>query len=124
MPDYTEPRFNGYVGMPAALYLDQYARHLRAAFGVDAYLVGSALKTKEWHDLDVRVTLSDDAWAEYGFGAPGDRYRNAKWVSLCLAYSVLGQSMTGHIVDFQLSQDSWEQVHCNGAKELIGLPIV
>jgi len=28
--NYTEPRFNGFVGMPAALHLDEYARHLRA----------------------------------------------------------------------------------------------
>lgn len=58
---YTEPRFNGYVGMPAALYLDEFGRHLRAMFNTEVYLVGSALTTKDWHDLDVRVILSESS---------------------------------------------------------------
>lgn len=118
---YTEPRFNGYVGMPAALHLDVYARHLRSTFESDVYLVGSSLSTKDWHDLDVRVILSDSEWDSWGFGSPKNRYWNSKWVSLCLAYSTLGQQMTGHIVDFQIVSISWSKMHCDGPSQLIGL---
>lgn len=120
MNDYTEPRFNGYVGMPTALYLDEYARHLKSAFDSDVYLVGSSLQTKEWNDLDVRVIFSDEKFKDMGFGDPEKRFKNKKWISLCLAYSCLGKSMTGYIVDFQIMQESYEAIHCKGKKQLIG----
>lgn len=51
------------VGMPAASRLDQFGRVCHEAFGATAYLVGSALKTTDWRDVDVRVILTDDEFA-------------------------------------------------------------
>ena len=123
LSDYTEPRFNGYVGMPAALHLDEYARYLRHAFDSEVYLVGSSLYTKEWNDLDVRVILSDDRFKAMGFGDPETRFRNKKWISLCLAYSCLGEKMIGHTIDFQITQQSYDDIHCKGRREPIGLDL-
>ena len=77
---YTEPRFNGFVGMPAALYLDEFARRVQSVFNTDVYLVGSALEHKNWHDLDIRVILSDERFAECG--KPQNRFLNGKWIAL------------------------------------------
>ena len=90
------------VGMPAALLLDEFGSQVWAAFGSPPYLVGSALAGKAWRDVDVRMILDDDLWDAMGLGDPKDTHRNAKWVSLCLAYSALGKAMTGLPIDFQL----------------------
>ncbi len=125
MNDFAEPRFNGYVGMPAALHLDAYARHLRAAFDTNVYLVGSATARKDWHDLDIVVMLDDKAWADTGFGAPNKRFWNGKWISLCLAYSVLGEKMIGKPVDFQIQPEAYAKANCRGPHPYveIGLPL-
>jgi len=110
--------------MPAALYLDEFARHLRAVFDTEVYLVGSALITKDWHDLDVRVILPDETFASMGFGTPEERFHNKKWISLCLAYSSLGKQLTGHMIDFQITQQSYDDLHCKDERLPIGLPTV
>lgn len=96
------------VGMPASLLLDEFASQVWAAFGHAPYLVGSAMKTSAWRDVDVRLILPDDEYARWEFGDPthvGQR-RNGRWVSLCLAYSTLGKSMTGLPIDFQIQQQT------------------
>lgn len=118
----TEALFNGYVGMPAALHLDEFARHLRAMFNTEVYLVGSALVKKDWHDLDVRVILPDQAFYAMGFGAPENRFHNKKWISLCLAYSALGKQIVGHTIDFQIVPQSYSNLyHCQDPSLPIGL---
>lgn len=107
----AEPLFNGYVGMPAALHLDEFARHLRSMFGTEVYLVGSALTTKDWHDLDVRVILSDESFSAMGFENPENRFHNKKWISLCLAYSALGKQIVGHTIDFQIVPQSYANLY-------------
>lgn len=92
-----------FVGMPAALYLQEFGSHVWAAFGQPPYLVGSALLTKQWRDVDVRLILDDEEYVRLGLGAPNrSGSQNAKWVSLCMAYSALATKMTGLPVDFQI----------------------
>ena len=92
------------VGMPATLYLDEFGSQLEFAFDSVAYLVGSALKTTKYRDVDVRVILTDDEWEKWGFKKPGSEHHDGKWVALCLAFSALGQRMTGLPIDFQIQQ--------------------
>ncbi len=105
--DYPEPRFCGYVGMPKALYLESFARYVRDIFSANVYLVGSALETKEWHDLDVVVVLSDEEWSRYEFGDPENRFKNKKWIAYCMAISNLGKELVDCEVDFQVHQMSY-----------------
>lgn len=104
--------------MPAALHLDEFARLLRDFFKAPVYLVGSALDRKDWHDLDIRVILSDEEF--YPYGDPARRFWNAKWISVCLAFTALGEKMIGCKIDFQVEQESYVQANCTGAKLLIG----
>jgi hypothetical protein len=117
MDNYNEPRFNGFVGMPAALYLDEFARLLRDYFKAPVYLVGSALERKDWHDLDIRVILPDE---RFEFGDPAKRFWNAKWISACLAFTALGEKMIGCKIDFQIEQESYVQANCTGKRLEIG----
>ncbi|MFA5355293.1 MAG: hypothetical protein WC302_00945 [Candidatus Paceibacterota bacterium] len=94
------------VGMPAALWLDEFGSQVWNAFGQPCYLVGSALTHKTYRDVDVRLLLDDGEWEKQGFGDPRRIHSNGKWVSLCLAYSALGKQMTGLNIDFQIQKAS------------------
>jgi len=118
--DYPEPRFCGYVGMPRALYLQEFAGYVGDIFEADVFLVGSALKTKKWHDLDVVVILSDESWASYGFGPPRARFHNGKWIAYCMAISSLGRKLVGCDIDFQIAQKSYvDKLHSGDKKYLL-----
>jgi hypothetical protein len=90
------------MGMPAWLYLHEFGDVLLDAFGYPAYLVGSALTTKTPRDIDVRLPLSTpDFINRYGaadtFGRAGTR-----WGAEMMAFSALGQQITGKVIDFQV----------------------
>jgi len=108
------------VGMPASLLLDEFGSQVWSAFGTPAYLVGSALRSKTWRDVDVRVILDDAEWAAMGLGSPADTHRNGKWVALCLAFSALGKAMTGLPIDFQIQQSSNANMEFTGNRSVIG----
>lgn len=94
------------VGMPAALLLEEFGSQIWNAFGSPPYLVGSALYGKSWRDVDVRLILTDEEYQQWELGDPCQAHRNAKWVSLCLAYAALGKALTGLPIDFQIQQQT------------------
>lgn len=94
------------VGMPATLLLHQFGRVVGDAFGDLPFHVGSSVDGKQWRDVDVRLILDDDQYAAMGLGEPNTPYNNPKWCALCLAFSALGQQMTGLPIDFQIQQQS------------------
>lgn len=97
-----------YVGMPASMHLDQFGRLVLWAFGRMPYLVGSATYKKvNWRDVDVRLILDDEDFEKLDIGKPGEDASNAKWMSLCMAYSALGEKITGLPIDFQIQQATW-----------------
>lgn len=109
------------VGMPQSLLLDEFGSQVYSAFGSPPYLVGSATAGKVWRDVDVRLILSDEEYEKWGLGNPRDPHRNVKWVSLVLAYSALGKSLTGLPVDFQIQQQTYANEKFKGPRHAIGL---
>ena len=75
--------------------LKDWARSVGAAFrGEMPYLVGSAVTSREWRDVDVRLILSDE-----------DHAALSKLVDLKrldMAMSLWGQQTTGLPIDFQV----------------------
>lgn len=107
--------------MPAALKLDLFADQLYSFFGDFPYLVGSALKTTAWRDVDVRVILPDDQYAALFPGCtPDGEHQCAKWCALCLAFAALGREMTGLPIDFQVQQQSWANKRHPGQRSALG----
>jgi hypothetical protein len=94
------------VGMPHALWLEQFGRVIYEAFGEWPYHVGSSMPGKGpgWRDVDVRLMLDDEAYEHMGFGDPARSHDNAKWCAFTLAFSELGKRMTGLPIDFQIQQ--------------------
>ena len=93
------------VGMPKFLLLDEFGSLVRDVFGVGPYHVGSSLTNKSgWRDVDIRVMLDDDVYKEQGYGDPRSPHNNAKWRAMVIAFSSLGEKMTGLPIDFQIQQ--------------------
>lgn len=76
--------------------LSDWGRHLYAAFHFEhtPYHVGSSLVRPDWRDVDVRVMVPDDVYAQYD--ALFDLRR------LNLALSLWGQKVTGLPIDCQV----------------------
>jgi hypothetical protein len=113
------------VGMPAGILLQQFGDHVWAAFGHPPYHVGSSLENKSgWRDVDVRLILSDEDFDQMFPGHNGDERQdlhNAKWVALCLAFSALGQQMTGLPIDFQIQRQTQANEQYAGKRSALGL---
>lgn len=102
------------TGMPAGIWLNKFGGIVEDAFGEHPYQVGSSLTTKDWRDVDVRLILDDDVFAEM-FGQP-ESYINAKVAAMELAFSALGSQMTGLPIDFQI------QTMSHGSTQFGGQP--
>ena len=110
------------TGMPASLLLDEFGSQVWAAFGHPPYHVGSSLTKKAgWRDVDVRLILNDEEYEQWGLGDPVRTHHNGKWVSLVLAYSALGNAMTGLPIDFQIQQQSYANEHYKGIRSVLGM---
>lgn len=96
------------IGMPAALYLNEFGSHLWHVFGEPPYHVGSSLfEGKEWRDVDVRTILWDAEFDKWFPGmVDGRTHSDGKWVALCMAFSELGRRMTGLPIDFQIQRQT------------------
>lgn len=93
------------TGMPAGIWLSKFGQVLADAFGETPYQVGSSLHSKDWRDVDVRLLLPDEVFAEM-FGRPESPEVNAKLAAYTLAFAALGQAMTGLPIDFQFQSVS------------------
>lgn len=110
------------VGMPATLYLEYFGWLVYCVFGDYPYLVGSALRTKQWRDVDVRLMMLDKEYKAWGFGDPTVAHTNGKWVGLTMAFSALGKQLTGLPVDFQIQQTSHaNKVYSKQVRSCLGL---
>ena len=93
------------VGMPANLLLDQWGYLVYLAFGEYPYLVGSALRTKKWRDVDVRLILPDEKYDAL-FGTRDKEFHNPRWTAMCVAFSMWAKEATGLPVDFQFQRQT------------------
>lgn len=120
--DGTEKGFAvSHVGMPAAIMLDQFGAEVYNTFGDTPYLVGSALRTTEWRDVDVRLILADEDYEAWFGDVQRPQALNLKWNALCLAFAALGARMTGLPIDFQIQQRTEANAKNDGPRHAIGL---
>jgi hypothetical protein len=92
--------------MPAGIWLTKFGVIVRDYFGHVPYQVGSSLDRKDWRDVDVRLILPDEEFAERF----GDIFRSSetdpRLAAITLAFAALGQQMTGLPIDFQIQPQS------------------
>lgn len=95
------------IGMPESLYLSLFGDLLLSAFGEMPYQVGSSLNGETWRDVDIRIMFDTEEYQKWGFGDPESPHTNAKWVAFTMAFSLLGQKITGLPIDFQIQDTDW-----------------
>lgn len=101
--------------------LNRFGRYVLDAFGHRPYLVGSALVRADYRDVDVRLILPDDEFAQRFGAITNPRYENACWNAHCVAWTHFGQSLTGLVVDFQIDQETQANEQHHGRRHPLGL---
>ena len=89
------------------------ADSLSMLYGGHLYLVGSALTSPNWRDVDIRVILDDDAY--------DDLARNVVPAILNLSISVWGRKVTGLPIDFQIQRMTDANAEFSGRRNALGM---
>lgn len=93
-----------FVRLPELRLLEHSCLLVNWAFDNSCYLVGSCLKTPDFHDVDIRMIFDDEKF-EQEFGPdPGEL--SPKWSLTCTSISLYLQRQTGLPVDFQIQKRS------------------
>lgn len=115
-----------YVGAPACFALEEACQVINRAFGgFGCYLVGSALERPDWRDIDVRLIMRDQEFAElFPDAGPLDEHRwefDPRWILLTVAISERLSKLTGLPVDFQFQAQSHANERHKGPRNPLGL---
>ncbi len=121
LPALHPGRLGNYVGMPAAMKLEQFGSEIIDAFGHPPYLVGSATRTKRWRDVDVRLILPDDEYDALFGGRQVPAALDVKWNAYCLAFSARAREITGLPVDFQIDRSTEANERYQGPRFALGI---
>ncbi len=108
------------VGMPALLYLHEFGRMVEKVFGSFPYLVGSALRGKNPRDIDVRMEVSDLRFMALFPDMTGWNRAGSQWAVVCMAFSALGEKMTGLPIDFQIQHPAQYERHSHEPRLELG----
>jgi hypothetical protein len=116
-----EPSRAHFLPCPEALLLDNACLLINEAFGergYGCYLVGSALKRREFRDVDVRYIMKDDEFDALFTSSPGV---NALWSLVCSSVSLLLQRQSGLPVDFQIQRMTDANKKYPGGRHALGV---
>lgn len=116
-----------YVGAPACFALELACEQLNRAFAgrnrFCCYLVGSALQRPDWRDVDVRLIMHDEDFAEL-FPDAGDHWeQDPRWLIMTVAISRHLSEATGLPIDFQFQPQTHANKRHNGPRNPMGLRI-
>lgn len=108
-PSVTEPesaeRRTCYVCSPGLFLLSQACMVIDQGLGTP-YLVGSATRRRDYRDVDVRVIMGDDEFAQRFPGAQPQPMMDPLWSLLSSSVSVWLSQTSGLPVDFQVQSQS------------------
>ena len=109
----TEQRLGSFIGMPEHIRLEAACTILTQAFDEIPYLVGSATRTRDYRDIDVRMIMDDEKFLDlFGHTSPA---LSALWNLLSMSISLYLKSATGLPIDFQIQryssikEEDWNQ---------------
>ena len=96
----TEKKRTNFVRVPNLFILEKECYLLRQAMGAMCYLVGSALTTDNYNDVDIRMIMSDEAYEKL-FG-DSTCEQSLFWNVLCTLISRDLSEKSHEKVDFQI----------------------
>ena len=118
-----EPGKGCYVGVPAIFSLNHVCAFVAQSFGEwCCYLVGSATRTRDFRDVDVRLILGDKKWHTlFGEGDNGEILQF--WSLLNVAIAEYMRARTGLPIDFQIQSKTQANGKLHGKKSRVALGI-
>lgn len=121
----TPRRKASHIGAPACFKLDMAVRVVLEAFpeSYGCYLVGSSLARPDWRDVDLRLILSDEAFArEFPTAFDDGRWEHdPRWNLLIVSISAWLSSQAGLPVDFQIQPQTFANRYHDGPRHALGL---
>jgi hypothetical protein len=113
-----------YVGAPKIFALEQACRDVTEAFGgYGCYLVGSALQTPDWRDVDVRFIMKDEEFAALFPDAGQHWEQDPRWLLMTVSISERLSKVTGLPIDFQFQPQTHSNERHKGTRHAIGFRI-
>lgn len=108
--------------------IESACRDLHTLFPIGVFLVGSALYTAQYRDIDIRAIAEDDHFKRLFPQVDQEEaaWADAEWSVYCLSVSALLSRMTGGLdIDFQVQSmkyvqhlDAGSQRHRNAIRDL------
>ena len=102
----SDARRSGYLLMFEFERLEEWCRSVYALFGDVPYLVGSAMSSKDYRDVDIRLIVADEdfdaRWGALDGVEPGQALLRIRLMNR--AISIWGQQETGLPIDFQIQR--------------------
>lgn len=109
-----------FVPAPQFFALNHCCKLINDAFdSLGCYLVGSALRTKDFRDVDVRYIMDDAAYDRLFRVEQG--WLNPMWSLLCTAISIWLSQQTGLPVDFQIQRQTRANAEHDGKRAALGI---
>lgn len=108
-----------YVGQPGWHLLQLACMPIVDALGVP-YLVGSAVLGKAWRDVDVRVILPDERFAQLFPEPVAPRRLDPWWALVCAGITQHLIRATGLPIDFQIQSRAEARTY-TGPREPLGI---
>lgn len=116
------PKKATYIGAPKCFALDLACAELRRAFGSMCYVVGSSMERPDWRDVDVRMILEDEKFAElFPNATPGYWEHDPRWLVMTIALSEWLSKQSGLPVDFQMQPMTHANERHNGPRNAYGI---
>jgi hypothetical protein len=96
-----------YVPAPHYFNLNHACLIINRAFdGFGCYLVGSATRTRDYRDVDIRYIMADDAFDRM-FRKSGNTYHfDPLWSLMCASFSLWLSQQSGLPIDFQIQRQT------------------
>ena len=110
-----------YVAAPHFYNLNQACAILNRCFekGFGCYLVGSALTTKDYRDVDVRYIMDDESYDKLFKNDRG--WTNPLWSVMCTSISLWLSKATDLPIDFQIQRQSTANAEHHGKRAALGI---
>jgi hypothetical protein len=111
-----------FIGAPEFYNLNNVATVLNEAFGMNNYLVGSAIERRDHRDVDIRCIMDDEEFDRlFGPKMPGNYSTNGLWSLMCASISEWLASRTGLKIDFQIQRRTQANAEYDGQRQCLGL---
>jgi len=112
-----------WIGAPEMFRLNQAARVIVDAYGMNLFLVGSALERRDHRDVDLRCILDDAEFDTLFPGSAGHQgeWLDARWSLLCASISLYLSQCSGLRIDFQFQRRSQANAENDGPRQAIGI---